>query len=1074
VYYSNNQPNPPFNPNSNSWSPANDPQGRVLLYKQYSSSETEGNGTLMGSFTVPGGIGIFVDQTLTVNTSNLNGSGDISYQWNRGETAIPGANGSTYTVQAADMGFAISVTVTRIGRLGSVTSAPTAAVQGTVTITGTAQVGQTLTADTANLGGSGTITYQWKRNANDATTDIGTDSNSYEIVVADVGSTITVTATCTGSSVTSPPTVIVQGTVTITGTAQVGQTLTANTANLGGSGTITYQWKRGTTNIGTNSSTYLVAVADVGSTITVTATRTGSSATSSPTDTVQGTVTITGNALIGQTLTANTANLGGSGAITYQWKRGTTNIGSNSSTYTVQAADLGSAITVTATRTGISTTSPPTAAVQGTVTISGTAQQGQTLTANTANLGGTGTITYQWKRGTTNIGTNSSTYLVVAADVGYTITVTATRADSTATSAPTATVILPSLTGTVSITGTTQVGQTLTANTGSLGGTGTISYQWRRGTTNIGTNNSTYTLVSADASYTINVVVTRAGYSGSVTSSATATITLPPLTGTVSITGNVQVGQTLTANTANLDGSGTISYQWKRAGTAISGATNSTYTVQSADVDNTISVTVTRSGYSGDITSTPVSVVIVLPFSTIVSGSITTANTINRYMVVLAQAGTLSVNLTSPGGSTALPNNGADVKWLNSGGASIRSTSSGFSFPYNDFMDLAAGTYYIEIIMRAGAGNTGLYNIRADYFVSEVEPNNTRATAQTLLPGQTVKGTISTTDTIDIFKYVLTEPGRLTVDVDLGSSSSGGLYYASIRWLDVNGVEIKGSTSSTSYNSYMDFEAGTYYIEVAQYMYNPYTGTYNLRGDFTAAGNNEVEPNNTHATAQLLSIGQTVKGFISYQDTIDMYKYVLTQPGRFTVDVDLGSSSSGGLYYASIRWLDVNGVEIKGSTSSTSYNSYMDFEAGTYYIEVAQYMFNPYTGTYNLRGDFTVAGNNEVEPNNTRAEAQLLTTSGQTVKGFISYQDTIDMYRVVLTQARRLTVNINLGSSSSGGLYYAYIRWLDVNGVEIKESTSSTSYNSYMDLTAGTYYIEITPYMYNPYTGTYNLTVTWN
>ena len=77
------------------------------------------------------------------------------------------------------------------------------------------------------------------------------------------------------------------GIVNITGIAQVGQTLTANT-NISGTGVITYQWKRETINIGTNSNTYIVQAADAGSTITVTVTRTGNSGsvTSNPTGTI--------------------------------------------------------------------------------------------------------------------------------------------------------------------------------------------------------------------------------------------------------------------------------------------------------------------------------------------------------------------------------------------------------------------------------------------------------------------------------------------------------------------------------------------------------------------------------------------------------------------------------------------------------------------------------------------------------------------------------------------------------------------------------------------------------------------
>jgi len=118
----------------------------------------------------------------------------------------------------------------------------------------------------------------------------------------------------------------------------------------------------------------------------------------------------------------------------------------------------------------------------------------------------------------------------------------------------------PALTGTVTISGEIEVGQTLTANTDALGGSGLITYQWRRGTTNVGTNSSTYMIQTSDVGSAISVTVTRSDNSSNITSTPTA-IVPPPLTGSVSITGIVQVGEILTANTNALSGSGTISYQ---------------------------------------------------------------------------------------------------------------------------------------------------------------------------------------------------------------------------------------------------------------------------------------------------------------------------------------------------------------------------------------------------------------------------------------------------------------------------------------------------------------------------------
>jgi len=99
------------------------------------------------------------------------------------------------------------------------------------------------------------------------------------------------------------------------------------------------------------------------------------------------------------------------------------------------------------------------------------------------------------------------------------------------------------------------------------------------------------------------------GTTPDTTTPGTTPGTTTPLTGTVTINGNTHVGGVLTADTGSLGGSGAISYQWKRgdtaaaAGTNISGATSSTYTLVTADASKYIKVTVTRSGNNGSITS---------------------------------------------------------------------------------------------------------------------------------------------------------------------------------------------------------------------------------------------------------------------------------------------------------------------------------------------------------------------------------------------------------------------------------------------------------------------------------------
>ena len=577
----------------------------------------------------------------------------------------------------------------------TLTSAATAAVAarpnnpatGAPSITGTAQVGETLSADTsaiADADGLANVSYshQWIRN------DGGTDSNisgathsSYTLTADDEGRTIKVQVSFTddagsGETLTSAATAAVAarpnnpatGAPSITGTAQVGETLSADTsaiADADGLANVSYshQWIRndgGTdSNIsGATHSSYTLAADDEGRTIKVQVSFTddagsGETLTSAataavaarPNNPATGAPSITGTAQVGETLSADTsaiADADGLANVSYshQWIRndgGTdSNIsGATHSSYTLAADDESRTIKVQVSFTddaGSETlTSAATAAVAarpnnpatGAPSITGTAQVGETLSADTsaiADADGLANVSYshQWIRndgGTdSNIsGATHSSYTLAADDEGRTIKVQVSFTDDagsgeTLTSAATAAVAArPNnpATGAPSITGTAQVGETLSADTSAIAdadGLANVSYshQWIRndgGTdSNIsGATHSSYTLAADDEGRTIKVQVSftdDAGSGETLTSAATAAVAARPnnpATGAPSITGTAQVGETLSADTsaiADADGLANVSYshQWIRndGGTDsnISGATHSSYTLR--------------------------------------------------------------------------------------------------------------------------------------------------------------------------------------------------------------------------------------------------------------------------------------------------------------------------------------------------------------------------------------------------------------------------------------------------------------------------------------------------------------
>jgi len=84
------------------------------------------------------------------------------------------------------------------------------------------------------------------------------------------------------------------------------------------------------------------------------------------------------------------------------------------------------------------------------------------------------------------------------------------------------------------VSGTAQVGQTLSTTNGTWTGTApiTYTYQWQQGTSNIGgATSSTYVIQASDVGYTLRCVVTATNSVAAVSANSNSTATVPPVTG---------------------------------------------------------------------------------------------------------------------------------------------------------------------------------------------------------------------------------------------------------------------------------------------------------------------------------------------------------------------------------------------------------------------------------------------------------------------------------------------------------------------------------------------------------------
>ena len=492
-----------------------------------------------------------------------------------------------------------------------------------------------------------------------------TASRTVTVVLTDGdgGTSTTQTVTVGVTAVNDPHT----GGAAITGTQAENGVLTAvsTIADPDGLGTLHYQWQRDTgggfVNVGADQSTYTLGDADVGGVVRVviyytdaggtveSATSAASAAITAVNDPHTGGVSITGTATENQTLTAAStlADADGLGTLHYDWQRDTgsgfVSIGAaDQSTYTLGDADVGGVVRVVVSYTdgqgfSESATSAGTAAVAnvndphtGGAAITGPAAEDGVLTAvsTLADADGLGTLHYQWQRDTgggfVNVGTDQATYTLGDADVGGVVRVVISYTDQqgtveSATSAVTAAIsnVNDVHTGGASITGTATENQVLTADTSTLAdndGLGTIHYQWQRDTgsgfVNVGTDQATYTLGDADVGGVVRVVIAyvdQQGTAESAISAATAAISAvnDAHTGGVAITGTATENQTLTATStlADVDGLGTLHYDWQRdtgsGFVSIGAADQSTYTLGDADVGGVVRVVVSYTDGQG-------------------------------------------------------------------------------------------------------------------------------------------------------------------------------------------------------------------------------------------------------------------------------------------------------------------------------------------------------------------------------------------------------------------------------------------------------------------------------------------
>ncbi|HLP07616.1 MAG TPA: immunoglobulin domain-containing protein, partial [Opitutaceae bacterium] len=442
----------------------------------------------------------------------------------------------------------------------------------------------------------------------------------------------------------------------------------------------------------------------------------------------------------------------GTAPLSYQWKKGGSDIsGATSATYSIASAASGDAGTYTVVVTnsaGSATSNGATLTVNAAATAPSITTQpsNQTVTAGgsvsfSVAASGTAPLSYQWKKGGANIsGATSATYSIASAATGdagtYTVVVT-NSVGSTTSNGATLTVNAAATAPSITTQPSSQTVTTGSAVSFSVAASGTapLSYQWKKGGANIsGGTSATYSIASAatgDAG-TYTVVVTNSA--GSATSNG-ATLTVNAAATAPSITTQPS-SQTVTTGSAvsfSVAASGTapLSYQWKKGGANISGATSATYSIASAATGDAGTYTVVVTNSAGSATSNGATLTV---NAAATAPSITTQPTSQTVTTGSAVSFSVAASGTTPL-SYQWKKGGADISGGTSATYSIASAASG-----------DAGTYTVVVTNSAGSATSNGATLTVN--AAATAPSiTTQPTSQTVTTGSAVSFSVAASGT---------------------------------------------------------------------------------------------------------------------------------------------------------------------------------------------------------------------------------------------------------------------------------------------------------------------------------------
>ncbi len=457
---------------------------------------------------------------------------------------------------------------------------------------------------------------------------------------------------------------------------------------------------------------------------------------------------------------------------------------------------------------------------------------------------GQGHLTYQWqKNGAAISGATSATYSTPATTVSdngakFTVVISNSKGNVTsdaATLTVTAAAAPPSIT-TQPASQTIVAGKTATFSV-VASGAAPLSYQWtKNGTAVSGAISPAYTTpmaATSDSGSLFAVVVSNLAGSAASNSSlltVTAAVVAPSIT-TQPVSQTIVAGKTATFSVI-ASGTAPLSYQWTKNGTAVSGATLSTYTTPAAatsDSGSQFTVIVSNSAGTANSNSAILTVT-----SAVVAPSITTQPASKT--VPVGQTATFQV---AASGTATLA-----YQWQKNGAAISGAVSSGYTTPVTTSAD--SGSQFTVAVSNSSGTVTSSAAVLTVNAAGQLTANPASLTYTNVTVGSST-----------MLPVTLTNTGGTSVSISNVTLSGAGVSVAGVS----SGLILAAGNSAVLNVTYTPPASGTLNgsVTIASNATNP-TATISLAG--TA-----VQPVSHSVTLGLTPNSSNVAGYNVYRSS---------------------------------------------------------------------------------------------------------------------------------------------------------------------------------------------------------------